>query len=417
MDAFRQASKSNSNRFHEFVSVDASVGSGKTDVASYAIYDYISRHPGSTTASIFIAPRINLCRQQMNAIRDYAGWMIQHNTEIPPDRLRYIAIDSRTPERHDIESLKNMAPGYHYIFVICAASYFSKDKYRPFWEQIFERWQSRGVKMGVRVYDESHNYKSKAELIVARAWYFCTDLLMSGTVARYQREMGAEYEAQCTVKTAMENGWTVKPKLYFVNGDWNIAFKRILLDVVEKELVLSRGEGVAPKMMVSCKNIKQIDEILSMPVFEKGAGDVFNVISIHSEKPGIRPRINGREVSPHEALKVIAALDGGNQTKLAENGVNPALMSIVLQVDMLSEGINVKSFNSVIVTTSVIRKAMQQFGRVFRNYDIEGFSKRLNGHASVYVVQKEVKTFLKFFNELKVNYGVDFDCFKLRSEK
>lgn len=92
-------------------------------------------------------------------------------------------------------------------------------------------------------------------------------------------------------------------------------------------------------------------------------------------------------------------------------------MSIVLQVDMISEGINVKSFNSVIVTTSVIRKAMQQFGRVFRNYDIDGFSKRINGHASVYVVQKEVKDFMKFFNELKTNYSVDFDCFKLRSEK
>lgn len=186
-----------------------------------------------------------------------------------------------------------MATGYHYIFVICAASYFSKDKYRPFWQQIFERWAARGIKMGVRVYDEAHNYKSKADLIVARAWYFCTDLLMSGTVAHYQREMNADYEAQCTVKMAMDNGWTVKPKLYFVNGDWNVAYKRILLDVVQKELAISQGEGVAPKMMVSCKNIKQIEEILSMGVFEKGAGDIFNVISIHTEKPGVRPKING----------------------------------------------------------------------------------------------------------------------------
>lgn len=98
VDAFRQIKSSNSNHVHEFVSVDASVGSGKTDVASYAIYDYIRKHRSATTASIFIAPRINLCRQQLDTIRSFAGWMLEHNTNIPTDRIRYIPIDSKAPE-------------------------------------------------------------------------------------------------------------------------------------------------------------------------------------------------------------------------------------------------------------------------------------------------------------------------------
>lgn len=123
-----------------------------------------------------------------------------------------------------------------------------------------------------------------------------------------------------------------------------------------------------------------------MRVFKENAGDLFNIISIHTEKGAKKPMVNGVEVNGDEAMRVISSLDKNGGDILKRYGVKPDIMTVVFQVDMLSEGINVKSFNSVIVTTSMLRRAMQQFGRVFRNYDIEGFSKRENGHASVYVV-------------------------------
>lgn len=413
VDAFRKCRESNGRDQHGFVNLIAGVGAGKTDVAAYAIYDFIRKHPGETTVSLFVAPRINLCRQQLDAIRKYASFMLEENTDVDPKRLKCWEINSKSPQRRDIEALLNIEDGYHYVFVICAPSYFSPKKYLPYWGTLFDHWTERGIRMGVRVYDEAHNYKTKSDLIVGRAWYFCTDLLMSGTPAPYQLEMEAEYDAQCSVKKAMERGWTVQPKLYFVKGNWNQSFRSIILDMVQRELQLSMSEGVAPRMMVSCKKISQIEDILDMKVFKEGAGEVFNVISIHSEKPDQKPRVNGVEVSSRGALQAIQALDSNNAAALAKYGIDPKLMTIVLQVDMISEGINVKSFNSVIVTTSVIRKAMQQFGRVFRNYDIDGFSKRKNGHASVYVVQESSQDFMKFFEELKDNYGVDFDCFQL----
>lgn len=63
-EGFDSCHRANTTGGHQIVNVIAGVGSGKTDVAAYAIYDWIRLYPNYTTVSMFIAPTINLCNQQ-----------------------------------------------------------------------------------------------------------------------------------------------------------------------------------------------------------------------------------------------------------------------------------------------------------------------------------------------------------------
>lgn len=417
-EGFDACHSANTTRGHQFVNVIAGVGSGKTDVAAYALYDWIRLNPNATTVSMFIAPTINLCNQQEESIGSYIKWMLRHNTRINPSSVKFIPINSRAPERQDIVDLMELPEGYHYIITVCKPSYFGEKKYYPFWGRIFRAWYQRGFAMGVRAYDEAHNYKSKADLIVGGAAFFHADVLMSGTPAEYQTQMDTEHKALCSVQNSMAHGWTVCPKLYFVKAIWNDSKVAIIRDMIMIEAKLSKDEGIAPRMMVCCKNIAEVWEIANLPLFSQGLGEYINVITIHSETKGMTPLVNGQQVTPEEAMRVVKQLDSGaGNSILREYGVNTDVITVVFQVDMVSEGINVKSFNSVIVTTSNSRRAMQQFGRVFRNFDVDGYSKRKNGHASVYVVQPSAKEFVSFFRGLRDKYGVNFDCFDLSGQK
>lgn len=212
----------------------------------------------------------------------------------------------------------------------------------------------------------------------------------------------------------MKHGWTVCPNLFFVKADWEASNKQVVMNLIQREAKISASEAIPPRMMVCCKSITEVWELVNNPTFLKGLGEFWNVVTIHSERGEMTPMVNGERVTAEEAMAVVKSLDsGGSSRLLKEYGINTDVITVVFQVDMISEGINVKSFNSVIVTTSNHRRAMQQFGRVFRNFDVEGYSKRKNGHASVYVVQPDVHKFLEFFNGLKEKYGVEFNCFKL----
>lgn len=271
-------------------------------------------------------------------------------------------------------------------------------------------------------------------------------ITMSGTPDWVQREMTSKNkknECKCSPKLAMENGWICKPSLNLVNcteSSWPAAVKAVF----ERELEIweANGKIFRPALLVNCKSIDEVHNLRSVDWFKENAGKLFHLISIHSKKSvhdrstGSRAdlcaEIDGKQVDAEEAYDEIVKID---------EHASDTLPVIVFQVQMIGEGINVKSFNSVITASNCDKTAMQQIGRAVRNFSIQklvaekheqtasSFWKRIlgkkdivekkilktftkvnDGHANVYVINDNLKTLESLVVGLS-NYDLTSDCF------
>lgn len=271
-------------------------------------------------------------------------------------------------------------------------------------------------------------------------------ITMSGTPDWIQQEMTAknkENECKCPPKLAIENGWICRPSLNLVNcteSSWPAAVKAVF----ERELEIweANGKIFRPALLVNCKSIDEVHNLRNVDWFKENAGKLFHLISIHSKKSvhdrstGSRAElcaeIDGKQVDAEEAYDEIVKID---------KHAGDTLPVIVFQVQMIGEGINVKSFNSVITASNCDKTAMQQIGRAVRNFSIQklveekheqtasSFWKRIlgkkdivekkilktftkvnDGHANVYVINDNLKTLESLVVGLS-NYDLTSDCF------
>ena len=139
-----------------------------------------------------------------------------------------------------------------------------------------------------------------------------------------------------------------------------------------------------------------------------------HVITLHSNKEGqdednnvftIVPTIDGVEKSAEETMKIIEALDKN------QNYFNDDLPIVVFQVDMISEGINIKSFNSVLITSYSEVKQMQQIGRVLRDIEFNGHHKRVEDEVSIYAAVENKEDLAQLLINLE-EYDLTDDVFK-----
>ena len=276
------------------------------------------------------------------------------------------------------------------------------------------------------------------------AHLFKNVMLMSGTPDWVQREMTAKNrknECKCSPKLAMENGWICKPTLNLVNcsdADWPNAVKAVF----EREMKIwnATGQIFKPTILVNCKSIDDVAALREVSWFKMNAGKKFHLISIHSKKTvhdsaglmkNLVAEIDGRAVEADEAYDAITRIDKQEDS----------LPVIVFQVQMIGEGINVKSFNSVVTASNCDKTAMQQIGRVLRNFTISktvvqkvekpatGFFKKLfkrtetveetvdktftkvqDGTSNVYVINDNLKTLTDLIVHLS-NYDLTSSCF------
>ncbi len=274
--------------------------------------------------------------------------------------------------------------------------------------------------------------------------YFKNVILMSGTPDAKQKELTyahANNVCSCSPRIAMANEWICKPSLNLVNcadNDWPSAVK----DVYEREVELYNNSNklFMPVILVNCKSIDDVVKLRETEWFKFKTGKDFDFISIHSDKAindndgninNVTAEINGVCKTSHEAYEAIEAIDNNEITKPI----------IVAQVQMIGEGINVKSFTSVITSSNSDKTAMQQIGRVLRNKFITKtvlekkmvqksgwlnklfkktevvetcipytFSKVKDGHANVYVIQDNLDTISDLIVNLN-NYELTDDCF------
>ncbi len=276
------------------------------------------------------------------------------------------------------------------------------------------------------------------------AHLFKNVITMSGTPDWVQREMTAKNrknECKCSPKLAMENGWICKPVLNLVNcsdADWPAAVKAVFYR--ELKTYESNGKLFKPTILVNCKSIDDVANLREVPWFKDNVGKLFHLISIHSRKTvhdnsgtvrDLCAEIDGKAVEAEEAYNAISNID-----KQEDN-----LPVVVFQVQMIGEGINVKSFNAVVTASNCDKTAMQQIGRVLRNFyvkktvvekheeKLDGFFNKLfkktkvvetqvektfskvdDGTANVYVINDNLRTLTNLIVGLS-NYDLTSSCF------
>lgn len=398
--------------------VNACVGSGKTAVACYAFGKYILENRNAKTIQMFVTPRIKLCDQQNMEIRKF---LADEFSFIDGNDYTIIPVDCT---KHCWSKNNDRLVANHVVFIICDKSLWGSSEGLDQaarlhgWMHRFKAYGEQGYTFGWDVLDESHNYEKNERFMLSKDGSCLVDIFrlmpMSGTPAAYQREWSEEWKknvCSCPPKMAMDNGWICRPRLNLVVGDTETQWARATAAVLNREKAICASEVFKPRLMVNCSSIDDVKRLVDLPWFRERVGKEFHMVTLHSKKgysdDGVlkfaEPTIDCMSVESDKAYDAIEHIDDNRFFK-------DDLPIIVAQVQMLGEGINVSSFNSILTVSNSHKTAMQQIGRCVRNYRIGNDDKVKNGHANVYVMTDNlasVKNLLINLNE----YDLTDECF------
>lgn len=403
----------------KYAIVNACVGSGKTFVAADALGYAIDKYKSGKTVQLFVTPRIKLCHQQSDEIKNVLKtvYELEENRDYS---LVNVDCTSKTVYNRKDGYLK----GNHIIFVICDESLFGKDKkenlefprYRD-WLKNFNKWTNEGYRFCWAIFDEAHNYEESQNYIVNDEGKsidnFFKVMLLSGTPSAFQKDLTRNYPTavcSCPPKVAINNKWIVKPTLNIVQGSES-CWARAIFAILHREINICKNEVFIPRIMLNCKGIDEIKQLLDLPEITSRLGKEFHLITLHSNKiytnenkiETAKPTIDGQIVTAEEAYDTLEKID--DNTAFEDN-----LPILVAQVQMLGEGINVNSFNACLTASNSEKTAMQQIGRIIRNYRIGDVSKVNSGHSNIYVIFNNSETLSTLLNNLE-EYDLTHECY------
>lgn len=382
---------------HALIAVNACVGSGKTTVAMQAMVDFIKKNELNDTIQVFVCPRLALCKQQAEEIEKYFT-----DAEITSFKvLEYNCEGEKLKE--DVNEWTQ-----HIVLVACDKSIW--DDKLPAFKRLLEN-----RKCGVIAYDEAHNYSAHCSQMFhytedksisytaddGLATYFETSLFMSGTPNDYQIKLAKDnpsHSIDLSIKDALSvvPPYICKPTLNLVHSKDEVFDVRLIRDAIiaikkyEKDL-FENNEYIQPRILVCLNEIDTIQNI------KDELGDDCHVIVLHSVKETninnevetFDPEIDGIKKNKTEVMEMLDAIDSNSLEKASEL-LSDKKPIIVLQVDMISEGVNIKSFDSVFITSHTQTKQMQQIGRVLRHSDVKDengnilFDKNTSGLVNIY---------------------------------
>ena len=380
---------------HALIAVNACVGSGKTTVAMQAMVDFIKRNELNETIQVFVCPRLALCEQQAKEIAKYFT-----DAEVTSFKVLEYNCEGEKP-KEDVNEWTQ-----HIVLVACDKSIW--DDKLPAFKRLLEN-----RKCGVIAYDEAHNYSAHCSQMFhytedksisytaddGLATYFETSLFMSGTPNEYQIKLAKDnHSIELSIKDAISvtpRPYICKPTLNLVHSKDEVFDVRLIRDAIvaiknhEKEFY-ENNEYIQPRILICLNEIDTIQNI------KDELGDDCHIISLHSVKETninnevetFEPEINGIKKNKTEVMEMLDAIDSGSEKALELLSDKKPI--IVLQVDMISEGVNIKSFNSVFITSHTQTKQMQQIGRVLRHFEVKDengnilFDKNSSGLANIY---------------------------------
>lgn len=395
-----------------FVSVACCVSSGKTLLAMAGLAENIKNNP--KTCQVFICPRLNLCRQQAEEIHDYlkenniiCAVVLYNSAKYDGNKNIGVCSDRKVA---DTEFFMNCD---HVIIVACNESIWGGKDAEFFirkntFENILKNNEKYNRKNAAIIYDEAHNYESKFDTIKELSNYFNVSVLMSGTPGKKQRDLHKiSAHVDYSIRSAILENIICKPTLNVINGYDNDTY---LMSAVNSILLNEKPLHKSPfktRLLVCAKSIDSIRSVADKLTD-------CHVITLHSNKEGqdddnniytIVPTIDGVEKSAEETMKIIEALDKN------QNYFNDDLPIVVFQVDMISEGINIKSFNSVLITSYSEIKQMQQIGRVLRDIEFNGHHKKAEDEVSIYAAVENKEDLAQLLINLE-EYDLTDDVFK-----
>jgi len=386
--------------------INACVGSGKTNVAFEAMISFIEKFNPEKSVQVFICPRLSLCDQQLSEMKEYIttagieGNFVLLNSSNCNESFEHLSVKDG--------NLNPLSSENKHVFVVaCDASIWggkkveAKIRFNRF-KKFLENEKKLGRSIGVIAYDEAHNYKGNGEALKYEidkfSKLFKISLFMSGTPARYQFDIFKKTtnKALCSVATAGANNWICKPTLNLVyDKEPDLATKEIQLFKSEVEMIIKNEtkrfeqyEGKYPRILICSNGIDPITDI-------KNKIEGVHVFAIHSYKQGNEKNkfvvatstINGKEVEKSTILSMLDALDNNDLDFEVDGFIAKDFLDkplVVFQVDTISEGVNVKSFSAVYISTHSGQKQVQQIGRVLRNSNYP-VNKNQNDLAQVYV--------------------------------
>ena len=430
--------KHNTGNEHNLWFANCCTGSGKSNVGFESVIQNIlfneTRHKKSI--NVFVAPTIMLSNQIRRECEEYVQ-------KFYPALTKKIDFIVRNCESEDskIDISKpvywaNNSKVRHVVFAYCADSFFGNDTIGNRYDAIYSGLKktianNKNIVCGTIVFDEAHNYKSKWSEITGYAATSSTNIIptpeevnklpelfsdvlcMTGTPCLYQCWMSQDerwkkdYVVSVNYAMAIKHGWIVRPDVYVINV---CDIKNQLEDAAiaamahERRINSSGIKGVSnatTHMLVNAPDINTANNV-GKNLWNYYDGEV-GVSILHSAKT-VKDTGRGKNTT----FDLTAEIDG---VKMGSKEAKEAIMKIdttdagkeriVTQVEMISEGINVNSFDAPLISSHSDVKITQQIGRSLR------FAKGKN-HASIYCVAENQEDVATLVSEL-VDQGLDLE--------
>lgn len=169
LEAFTKIDRCNKSKTTEVIPVNACVGSGKTNVAAYALGSFIDNNKRKKrTLQMFVTPRIALCEQQAEEISRFI------ESKFGLINGRDYDIIRKDCTQRDLDLSNKNFTSKHAILVVCDESLWGTDKKATDpekrwhrWIKFFEQRRKEGYALGNVVFDEAHNFTNKYDYIGA----------------------------------------------------------------------------------------------------------------------------------------------------------------------------------------------------------------------------------------------------------
>lgn len=220
---------------------------------------------------------------------------------------------------------------------------------------------------------------------------FAGVIVASGTPSSTQKSIGkykgVDHVMRCTPRRAIEDNIICKPCLNLICEDAinQNQLVNVVISVVEREKILCSTEPFKVKSLVCACSIDQANQAAKEL---RNREPNWHVAVLHSSKKvgddtgAIKEYKSSIDGSSKTSNEVFDYLDKIDEDLVYTEDAEPI---IVFQVDMISEGVNIKSFNSVIISSNSDTKQMQQTGRVLRDCKTKDNKRKVDyGHASIY---------------------------------
>ena len=240
---------------------------------------------------------------------------------------------------------------------------------------------------------------------------------MTGTPSEFQKVITEEsFHCDCPIYEAVKKGYDTRPTLNLIKC-YEHQYNSAVLAVYKNELEIYKNSKVKwpIHIIANCSSIDEVDSLYTNCWKNFAKKEKIHLISVHSKKRAenkktldetdIVPRFDDetdlnkiitkyrKEIDnwiskdednkePKEMMNIVELIDAGVILK-----GEPV---VLFQVDMISEGANLCSFNAGIIKSKGEVKSTQQIGRIIRDYTITDKNgehhKIKEGHANIYSI-------------------------------